>query len=437
MKIIKKIVPSSVKKKLRGLIEDQAVSRLKKDWAAQRAHLAAPTQEVTGADLKKVLIVPTDPWTLIGAVGDDAMISSSVGMVRRKNATAEMYVITGDEAANKVAREIGLIPLMIWKDKNYCQSVVRAINDHAFDAVIVLGADVVDGYYGAVIAAKLVVTADLAARLGAKVTVLGFSFNSNPVASLHYFFQNLHENVKLHVRESVSETRFKQFSTHPVKLVADSAFMLQPQSNNKELVRLKEWVEERRSTGRIVLGMNVHPMLIKQATSEQVLSIVAKTAEAMQEICTSFPVSWVLIPHDYRDGHGDDVCLLPVADKLREMSGVDFHYIAGKHRAAVLKAMAGEVDGVVAGRMHLIIASLGMGTPVFALKYQDKFEGLLRLFGLPQEMAITADELLDGKQFGARLNNYVRELQTMRASVANALPSMLEASKTNFSVVLN
>lgn len=438
MNTIKRLIPSSFKTAVRAYREDRQLSRLEADWKDAVFYL----KDGEGAQLsccKNVLIVPTDPWTLIGAVGDDAMISASIGIVRQHERACQVYVMTGGEQANKVAECIGLRPLMLWADKGFVQNLRDELVKHEIGSVIVLGADVLDGYYGATIAAKLLVSADLAARLGAKVTVLGFSFNAEPVGRLRSIFDNLHSNVRLHAREQLSAERFSKFSRHPVTLVADSAFMLGPDQSTDEVSDLVDWANAARQRGRLIIGLNVHPMLIKSATSEQIESIVLSVLSAVENVDSSLAdrISWVLIPHDYRDALGDDTCLIPIYERLRKVPGFDVKHITGRHRAATLKAMAGAMDGVIAGRMHLVIASLGMGVPVFALKYQDKFEGLLGLFGIDQEMSVTADELLfNPDEFSSRLQRFLRDISSLKIKVSKALPNVKAASRLNYSPIV-
>ena len=51
-----------------------------------------------------------------------------------------------------------------------------------------------------------------------------------------------------------------------------------------------------------------------------------------------------------------------------------------------LKHLAGMVDLVLTGRMHLAIAALGMGTPPLCVAYMDKFEGLFHLFNIASRL---------------------------------------------------
>jgi polysaccharide pyruvyl transferase WcaK-like protein len=57
-----------------------------------------------------------------------------------------------------------------------------------------------------------------------------------------------------------------------------------------------------------------------------------------------------------------------------------------------IKALSGQVDLVLTGRMHLAIAALGMGTPAFCTVYQGKFEGLMQMFEL-EGMTITPSRM--------------------------------------------
>jgi polysaccharide pyruvyl transferase WcaK-like protein len=101
-----------------------------------------------------------------------------------------------------------------------------------------------------------------------------------------------------------------------------------------------------------------------------------------------------------------------------------------------LKAIAGLADGVLTGRMHLAIASLGMGVPVVALTYQGKFEGLFRHFDLPSWLLLSPAQTLRPGLLEQTLERFIDELPSLRTSVAAHWPTVLAASQRNLANLL-
>jgi colanic acid/amylovoran biosynthesis protein len=105
--------------------------------------------------------------------------------------------------------------------------------------------------------------------------------------------------------------------------------------------------------------------------------------------------------------------------------------LTGEPSAAELKQLAAKLDGVVTGRMHLAIAALGSGVPVATFAYQDKFEGLLMLFGLPQTTLGTLSQLLDVHRLAHFIESFLHELPELGVLVHSALPEVMQKAESN------
>jgi polysaccharide pyruvyl transferase WcaK-like protein len=378
---------------------------------------------------RRLLIVPSDPWTLVGAKGDEAMMQSVVGRLRQAWPALRVSVVTGSAQAEQAARDLGFDPLPAWTvDLVQAAALIDALDP---DGLVLLGADVLDGYYSASTAIRMLALADLAARRGTAVSILGFSFNSQPSRHLRAVFDALHPGVGIHLRDQTSMDRFAAFSAAPHQLVADSAFMLEPQARSPRVVAIGAWTQSRRAAGDRVIGFNLHPMLLRHATEGQVQALVDSAVEALREVHLTRPTSWLLLSHDYRGQDGDDRCLQAVHAALANTLGQRLLYPTERMSAAELKAVAGQVDGVVTGRMHLAIAALGMGVPVAALTYQDKFQGLFRHFDLPQDLLLSAEDCLRAPALVRLLLSFLERLPALRANVVRLLPAVLTLSQVN------
>jgi polysaccharide pyruvyl transferase WcaK-like protein len=321
------------------------------------------------------------------------------------------------------------VPVPAWKPR--LAEAGAMIDDFAPDAVAVLGADVMDGYYNPVHTTRFLLMADLAARRGARVAILGFSFNDRPHRALRPVFDQLARSIAVNVRDALSLDRFRAFSALPATLVADAAFLLEPDEGSERVQSVRGWVDARRAAGDRVLGFNLHPMLIRSASAAQVDALVRSAATALANVAQRCSASLLLIPHDYRGRMGDAACLAPLHDALAPRLRERVMLLAGEHSAAELKAIAGLADGVVTGRMHLAIAALGMGRPVAALTYQDKFQGLFGHFDLPQRLLLAPRDAMQPAALEAMVLDFVAQLPALGPQVRERLDAVQRAAGLN------
>lgn len=398
------------------------------DWASRTIAVRQPSSVV-----RNLLIFPSDPRGITGAVGDDAMITATIEHYRAANPDLTVSVLCVAGEPEDIVRSKGFAPVVIPRFTHFPTEIAAIFNMGDYDALVVLGADVMDGYYSAEYSTELLVAADLAARSGMRALILGFSFNERAAPELGACFSRLDHRVTLNLRDNISLERIRRFAPVHARLVADSAFTLQPGDVDAETAT---WIGTEKAAGRQVIGVNLHPMLIRDAGAEQIGRMVGRMADAITAASAQAEISWLLVPHDYRDasGDGDGICLRPLLEKLQAIPGVRYRYFDGIHRAATLKALAGRLDGVVTGRMHLAIASLGMGVPVLCLTYQDKFEGLYRHFDLPKEFLLPPAIFDTDGALDRPLARFLSALPELRAAVARQRPRVVALAQENFAL---
>jgi polysaccharide pyruvyl transferase WcaK-like protein len=407
-----------------------AVKRLTRQWRSEALKLAAPCGR--GA-VRRVVILPTDPFTLIGSKGDEAMIQGVVQSLTSAEPGLKVAIVTGAMEAVAAAQQMGFEAMPIWGERWELGKFVDDLAEFRPDALVVIGADVMDGYYSPNTALRLLASADVMARRGVRTTITGFSFNSSPSPHLKDVFDNACGSLQINVRDGPSLERFRLFSSAPANLVADVAFALHPDAESQRVAGIAAWVAKRRVAGDQILGFNIHPMLIPDGNPAGIGRLVDAAAHALQRLVQDRPVSVLLLSHDSRGSVGDDVCLAPLHEALSAQMADRIAYPRDRLSAAELKAMAGLADGVFTGRMHLAIASLGMGVPVAALTYQDKFQGLFDHFHLPDSLLIAPQAAMDAGRLAAVLDAFVAGLPGYRASVAQALPAVMRSVEGNFS----
>lgn len=400
--------------------------RMHRQWRAIQARAYSP-RKITS--VRKLLIIPSDPWTLVGAKGDEAMMEAAVGPLRAREPGLVVGVVVATQVASDAARGLGFVPIPAWSGS--LTDSIAQIEQFQPDGMVILGADIMDGYYGPSGPMRVLMIADTAARMGVRVSILGFSFNQHPSPRLKPVFDALHRDVAVNVRDRISYERYARFTSTPAALVADAAFMLAPTPDTPALAEVRDWCARRRAAGDILLGFNVHPMLIKEVSAEQIKALADNALQALRDVAGKHPVSVMLISHDYRVIGGDDPCLAPIIDGLRAELGDRIAYPTDKFSAAELKAIAGMMDGVVTGRMHLAIATLGMGKPVVGLTYQDKFQGLFAHFHYPERFLMPPADVMTPGKLAALVNDFVGSLPQLQKVVDEHLPQVKAASARN------
>lgn len=385
------------------------------------------------AEVRKILIVPSDPFTLTGSRGDDAMIEALIGIVRENNKNVSFSIVTSSDMADACARKRGLEPLQVWNQSFSPKKIRHIIQDYAFDGVVVVGADVMDGYYNYYVPFHMMMFVDIASRLGCQAVVLGFSFNKSPWPDLKRIFEMTNRAVHINLRDAVSLERFSAFCRRGADLVADAAFCLKPSLDSDVKRDVQRWVEKTHAEGRLAIAFNIHPMLFKDASAGQVKQLVEAAANALEAVCKSRAVNFLFLPHDFRKDVGDNVCLKPLTKELA-LRGLEdwFYHLEKEYSASEIKAAAGQVDGVITARMHLAIGTLGMGLPVAALTYQDKFQGLFRHFDLPNWLLISPKDILESDQLEKMMIRFIDENADLKGKVKAKLPEIMQLSRKNF-----
>ncbi|SEN51482.1 Polysaccharide pyruvyl transferase family protein WcaK [Loktanella fryxellensis] len=426
--ILAAVLPDPVARLLHRTRRGMAARRMTRQWDALRLSL---DRQPTGVPPRSILIMPGDPQCIAGSVGDEAMIAVVIDRYRATCPDLKVAVLCSKGAPEAVVRARGLRPVILPGGWNFADRMAEILALNDFDALVVVGADVMDGYYSPDYSTQMIIAADLAARSGLQTTVLGFSFNARPTKALAHRLARLHRGVALNVRDQTSLDRIRRFAPVSARLVADSAFLLSPGTIDTATAR---WIAGERQAGRRVIGVNLHPMLVRGAAPGQLDHLVARMTRAIAAADATTPLSWMLIPHDYRDttGDGDMLCLTPLMDRLAALPGLRVRLFEGTHPAATLKALAGQMDGIVSGRMHLAIAALGMGVPVLCLTYQDKFEGLFRHFDLPARYLLSPADLADGPLLTDTLCHFLQALPALTARVRHHTPGVMTLALQNF-----
>ncbi|AJA11286.1 hypothetical protein SKP52_22180 [Sphingopyxis fribergensis] len=413
---------------IRKLVLERRFRTLELEWKAARAKV----RQYHGVPAN-ILIIPSDPELLTSSTGDQAMIGAIVAYWRHAIPHARINVAVANDVAAAAAQAIGLTPLRLLTSAATFEAAIEQVKACEIGTVVAMGADVLDGSYNVAFSGRQLMLLDLLARGGADSYVTGFSVSQDFHPRIARLFDALDASVRINLRDPVSFGRFQRASTAQSHLVADVAFLLDPRVSSLT-EEISGWIADQRRTGRLVLGLNCHPLLLELEDRHDLDRFLDAFVEAIADFAARRELAFLMIDHDSRGSSSDAICLRPIYDRLLRRMGAE-HILYPDERLAAdeIKAVVGDLDGVVSGRMHLMIAAMGAGTPVFGIDYKDKMEGLLNHFGLPTDSLCTAADFMRGDDRPAvLLTEFVDRIDAIRTHVAEAKPLVKAAARQNF-----
>lgn len=290
----------------------------------------------------------------------------------------------------------------------------------------IIGADMLDGHYSAADSLKKIHLLQLASSFGITSRAFGFSFNESPNESVVTALRNLPEAVTLLARDPVSHSRLESTLNRSIRLVADLAFLLQPDPNGESAIKTLNWIKQQRAQGARIIGINANALLAR-GNFEDPFPIAAGLARTILELHQAHPeLRFVLIPHDFRGRFNDDV-LNRVTYEIASFDKVSLRekmfVMPSPCFASEVKAVSAELDFAITGRMHFAIACLGQGTPAICIGYQGKMEGLFEHFDLPN-MVISPCDAFAKNELGDIAKATLAKATELRAQINKCLPKI-------------
>ena len=377
-----------------------------------------------------VVLMPPSPS---GSLGDEAMVQAVHGILRERGIHHSL-VNLGHRFEWDVG-DMDTIDMLGWLNSYPDASPMAYLRIADHSHFFVLGADTMDGKYSDHRTLQRAAAARVATELGLGAGILGFSFNDSPTRSAVQALRSLPPSVRLYARDPVSRGRLENALQRSITQSADLAFLLKPDDDAQESIRVRDWSGRQRAEGRALLGINANAVHASKAGGES--ELVRLYAETINRIVGSAaePTSVLLVPHDDR-GEWSDVRL---ATEIRTAISPDVRSFVEQVqfpiRARAIKSIAGLLDAALTGRMHFAIATLGQGIPAAGLTYQGKFAGLYDLFEL-EGLAVDPSEQFDPDTLVRVASGMLRERDERKAQVQNRLPSIRELAMANFDLVL-
>jgi colanic acid/amylovoran biosynthesis protein len=338
--------------------------------AARLRRLAAPGEGV-------LLVPPAPP----GSLGDEAMVVAAHQALAARLGEDLVTIVDGaGESWRTVDRGYRTVRIGELLPAAGRQVFAPSRRMTAFSRLFVLGADVLDGSYGAHAAPfKTLQALRLAALAGLDCRVLGFSYSSRAEPRAVEKLRALPGSVRLLARDPRSASRLARAVGERAAQVADVAFLLTPAEANDRLSSILSWIAGEKARGRVVVAVNLNAFFVSEFGSAA--AMVATYARAIEEASrVAGPLSVVAIGHDRRGAVSD----MSLARRLCEQPAVREHGLCLPEdvSAREVRTVSGAADVALSGRMHVTVGSLERGTPAGSITYQEKFEGLYELWGL-------------------------------------------------------
>ena len=408
---------------------DVKYQSLLKEWQRDKAAPAWPRP--VGEPV--VLIIPPDPALLTSSKGDEAMIGVTLAHFRNQWPNVRFLVATAGDEADANARRLNTEPVRALDEQLSLRQSLALLEGRNLRACVTIGADVLDGSYSQEFSGKLLMLTGMLARRGVETIVTGFSVSERPYPKLRFLLDEFTDDVVFNLRDPVSFSRFKMLTGASANLVADVAFLLQPQHDSEAACAARQWCETQRAAGRKVIGLNLHPLLLDLKERHNIHRVVANFIQVTRAMIRRHDVSVVLLDHDFRGDSADYHCLDLVEQELREELPARVFRSPVRLSAAELKAVASYLDGIVSGRMHLMIASCGAGTPVFGIEYKGKMGGLMKHFQLDVTNLSNAAEIMDVPEvFSCKLDRFIDNLDLCRQQLLDNRAEIHRLASLNF-----
>ena len=377
-------------------------------------------------ELKRFLIIPGDPVSPSSSMGDIAMLAGLMQALKLQHPGATFTLLGSDAQIIKIPEvgEVKVVPA--WQGRKGTIAFAQLLKQHT--ALFGIGADVMDGKYGAALVCRLASYCNHAAEQGLPVTIVGFSFNGAPRRPSIYALSHLNPKICINVRDQLSLNRFNTIVGKPANLCTDVAFLMPPSTEEDPISDY--WIKAVRASGFKPIGVNINAHALAHVISEiGIESVINKIARELATTAAAGKLAYILIAHDIKPQAGD-ILMLKLLEKCLNKLNVTYVINITPINPAQIKRICGYLDLVITGRMHLAIAALGMGTPTLCITYQDKFEGLYKHFNLPETGILISNKCITN-ELSILILNQISQLQELKYTISITQKKIIQLALIN------
>lgn len=368
-----------------------------------------------------------------GSLGDEAILNGLESFLCTQGVQSLEIVSPVRSAAWSHVRTVS----SVWDVEDYYRSAKSrylfrfARRIASCRAFIVLGTDVLDGFYGTGGSLRRIELAYLAARLGVQTGIVSFSFGEQVPETIVRALRYLPRTVRLCARDPLSRENAERLLQRPVDLTADLAFLLDPDESSSNIAPLLDWIKAMRSQSRLVIGINANHHLLRVMPGLTQQSIVDSYCQLLTILHEQERAAFCLIAHDSRGTPNDYDLAQCMYQELPACVREHTRIHPFPCRAAEVKGTAGYLDCAFTGRMHFAIACLGRTTPPACVTYNDsKFVGLFRHFNL-HGLTAPGEIVKQPTEMASLLKDVIRRRHELREAISGQLPRIMELARRN------
>jgi colanic acid/amylovoran biosynthesis protein len=324
-----------------------------------------------------------------GNLGDASILESLIDELKEYNGGMQISIV-----ANYLDHPISVSddiitcknPFMLGLGTDSLKAYQKA------DGVIIRGGDYLSNLYGNISLLHHVLTAYPAVLLHRPIAFIGHSFGPFSVYDPLSMFSKkllrteLNHSQLITIREDESLKHiYDLVSLDKCHEVADSAFLLEPMQENvvySYLLDLMDGIDFKN-----IVGINTSAVIPLYGFSQFKLAgskeqcYVKNLAKFVDLVLNSFDdIAVVLIPHVMRPGNNDLRVSELVAKEAKSKERI--RIVKNVCSPRLMKGIIGQLDFLIASRMHAMIHSISSGVPTLGVSYSHKVNGLMRLLGL-------------------------------------------------------
>ena len=379
------------------------------------------TKESAKSEHQDLLLVFSDCYSIVGSVGDQALFGGLVDVIRQAGASHARVICRPGVVLPEV-EGITFQLLPIWGDIQHAREVRKQIRSSS--ALIVVGADIMDGFYSRFEALLRLEIVGYAANQNVPSIICSFSFNESPDKAVLRAFRNLPVGVTILCRDVFSRDRLIKVTGDRVGLTADLAFLLKPSLSSEIDRNVSAWLTDGHRNAGPVIAWNMSPHSLMLLSKIQQTCATEACATVIRRLVVERNSTVILVPHDFRSHASDPAMLKAIYSCIPEPTRDRVLLAQGPYAAADVKQICAHFDLVVTGRMHLMIAALGRDVPVLAVEYQGKFAGMLSHFGLGKKQLMEPSDVCSSEKLYQRVSDALNNLAETRGQIQKLRPTV-------------
>ncbi|MEN9577779.1 MAG: hypothetical protein RJA70_788 [Pseudomonadota bacterium] len=304
--------------------------------------------------------------------------------------------IVASQRRRLIAGTAQVLSALVWRKVNertglnlaFLKSHAETEQMQGADLVIDLSGDMLTEDYGPHVAYSHFLPLLLAYALGKKVFVCAQSIGPFSLTKpLARFALNRAECVTARDEITVKHLRDLGLRQGLVEFTADLAFLLTPVAADRvdEIFRI-----EKIPTSAPLLGVSLSQLVEGKFSKHNPLaasqSFAVTLAQALDRFLDHNPHNVMFVSHVIgpRAEHDDRIMCRRVRATMRHRERCTV--LEGDYRPDELKGLIARTTQFIGARMHANIAALSSEVPTTAISYSHKTPGIMRLFGLEQQV---------------------------------------------------